>query len=170
MRKQTGTIVQRCGRWYLRYWDRENKNGSLVRKRVSRFLGVVATRGSRPPADITQAAEDFMHTVNTSKIPPEQNMSIDAFFESVYLPWIKTNRRPDTYKNSRDVWNHHVRALASSERVTLKNVRTFTVQGWLDQIGRSDLSRSSLKRIKSTLSGGFRQAKQLGYFDGVNPV
>jgi len=170
VRKQTGTIVQRCGRWYLRYWDRENKNGSLVRKRVSRFLGVVATRGSRPPADITQAAEDFMHTVNTSKIPPEQNMSIDAFFESVYLPWIKTNRRPSTYKNSRDVWNHHVRALASSERVTLKNVRTFTVQGWLDQIGRSDLSRSSLKRIKSTLSGAFRQAKQLGYFDGQNPV
>src|SRR5215469_11234396 len=103
-------------------------------------------------------------------LPPEQNVSVDVFFESVYLPWIKENRRPSTYKNSREVWKHHVYPLASRERVNLKEVRTFTVQKWLNQIGRSNLSRNSLKRIKSTLSGAFTLAKQLGYFDGVNPV
>lgn len=56
------------------------------------------------------------------------------------------------------------------ERMSLKGVRTFTVQKWLNQIGRSELSRNSLKRIKSTLSGAFTLAKQLGYFDGANPV
>lgn len=170
MRKQTGTIVQRCGRWYLRYWDRRNEKGLLVRKRASHCLGTVTTKGSRPPADVVRSAEDFMRDKNASNIPPEQNLSVEDFFESVYLPWIKENRRPSTYKNSRDVWKHHVRALASHDRVTLQNVRTFTVQKWLNQIGRSDLSRSSLKRIKSTLSGAFTLAKQLGYFDGVNPV
>jgi len=38
------------------------------------------------------------------------------------------------------------------------------------QINKLDLSRNSLKRIKSTISGVFTLAKQLGYFDGVNPV
>ena len=170
MRKQTGSIVQFSGRWYLRYWERINENGSLVRKRVSHCVGAVTTKGSRPPADIVRAAEDFMHNVNTSTVPPELNVSVEVFFESVYLLWIQENRRPSTYKNCRDVWKHHVRALVRSDRVNLKNVRTFTIQNWLNQIGRADLSRSSLKRIKSTLSGAFTLAKQLGYFDGVNPV
>jgi hypothetical protein len=92
------------------------------------------------------------------------------FFESVYLPWINENRRPSTYKNCRDVWKKHVRTLSIRERHCLKDIRTFTVQRWLNQIGEEDLSRNSLKRIKSTLSGAFTIAKQLGYFDGVNPA
>jgi len=55
-------------------------------------------------------------------------------------------------------------------RTSLRETRTFTVQKWLNQIGKEDLSRNSLKRIKSTISGVFTLAKQLGYFDGVNPV
>jgi integrase len=170
VRKQTGTIVQFSGRWYLRYWERRNKNGLLVRKRVSHCLGEVTTRGIRPPADIHKAAENFMQTRNNSVVPAEHNVTLIDFFESVYLPWIKQNRRPSTYKNCRDVWNNHVRPVSGRERSTLKDIRTFTVQKWLNQIGREHLSRNSLKRIKSTLSGAFTLAKQLGYFDGVNPV
>jgi hypothetical protein len=170
MRKQAGTIVQFSGRWYLRYWQRRNENGTLVRKRVSQCLGKVTTKGMRPPADIQKAAEDFMQTTNYSTIPAEHNLSVADFVESVYLPWIKQNRRPSTYKNCRDVCNMHVRALSIGERRSLRDIRTFTVQKWLNQIGEEDLSRNSLKRIKSTLSGAFTIAKQLGYFDGVNPV
>jgi integrase len=170
VRKQTGTIVRFCGRWYLRYWERRNKNGTLVRKRVSHCLGDVTTRGIRPPADIQKAAQDFMQTNNNSSVPAEHNVTLVDFFESVYLPWIEQNRRPSTYKNCRDVWNNHVRPASGREQNTLKNIRTFTVQNWLSQIGREDLSRNSLRRIKSTISGAFTLAKQLGYFDGVNPV
>ena len=170
MRKQNGTVVQRSGRWYLRYWERQNEGGTLLRKRVSHCLGLVTTKSIRPPADIQKAAADFMHTVNNNVIPVEHNVRVGDFVESVYLPWIKENRRPSTFKNSRDVWFHHIRPVSNRERNTLKEIRTFTVQGWLNQIGREDLSRNSLHRIKSTLSGMFTLAKQLGYFDGVNPV
>ena len=170
VRKQTGTIVQFSGRWYLRYWERRNENGTLVRKRASHCLGEVTTKGVRPPADIQQAAEDFMRTRNHSKIPAEHNLSFADYYESVYLPWMKENRRPSTYKNCRDVWNHHVRPVSIRERSGLKDIRTFTVQKWLTQIATEDRSRNSLKRIKSTLSGAFTIAKQLGYFDGVNPA
>src|SRR5258708_33227816 len=52
----------------------------------------------------------------------------------------------------------------------MKNVRTFDCQKWLNQIGKEDLSRHSLKHAKSVLSGIFTLAKQLGIFVGANPV
>ncbi len=48
-KKQNGTIVRISGRWYLRYWERRNISGTLVRKRASYCLGEVKTRGIRPP-------------------------------------------------------------------------------------------------------------------------
>jgi integrase len=169
-KKQKGTIARISGRWYLRYWERRNISGTLVRKRTSYCLGQVTTRGVRPSADIEKAAEDYMQTVNNNVIPAEHNVNLSDFVESVYLPWIKQNRRPSTYKNCRDVWNDHLQPVSSRDRASLRETRTFTVQKWLNQIGKEDLSRNSLKRIKSTISGVFTLAKQLGYFDGVNPV
>ena len=170
VRKQSGTIVQFSGRWYLRYWDRRNENGALVRKRASRCLGDVTTKGVRPPADIQRSAADHMRFINNNVIPAEHNISVSDFFENIYISWMKENRRPSTYRNCRDVWKNHVRAVTTRERSGLKHIRTFTVQSWLNRIGTENLSRNSLNRIKSTLSGAFTLAKQLGYFDGVNPV
>lgn len=42
--------------------------------------------------------------------------------------------------------------------------------GWLDQIGKGELSRNTLKHIKSVVSGMFTLAKQQNYFDGINPA
>ena len=55
------------------------------------------------------------------------------------------------------------------EKMLLKNTRTFNVQNWIDEVGRKDLGRNTLKNLKSTISGAFRVAKNLGYYDGVNP-
>lgn len=52
----------------------------------------------------------------------------------------------------------------------MKNTRTFHVQGWLNVVGQKELSRNSLKRIKSFVSGVFKLAKQLDYFQGENPA
>ena len=53
---QSGTVVKISGRWYVRYWERRNVNGSVEQKRVSHLLGPVTTRGKHPPADIEDAA------------------------------------------------------------------------------------------------------------------
>lgn len=170
MKKQKGTIVAISGRWFLRYYERRNVNGELVSKRPSTCLGPFTTRGKNPPADIVKAAEEFMMKVNYNHVKPEKNMSFRDFVEAKYLPWVEENRRPSTAKNARDVWKGHVRAVVRRERFALKDVRTYDVQRWLNQIGKEDLSKNSLKRIKSFFSGLFTKAKQDGYFDGVNPV
>ena len=109
-----------------------------------------------------------MATVNGGSIPPERIVTVGDFVERVYLPWIDTHKRPSTAKGYQDIWQDHLKPLA--ERVWLRDTRTFHVQGWLDQIGGGQLSRNTLKHIKSVVSGIFTLAKQQDYFQGENPA
>jgi integrase len=52
----------------------------------------------------------------------------------------------------------------------LRNTRTFQVQGWLNTIGATGLSRNTLKHVKSVISAIFTLAKQQDYFQGENPA
>jgi len=168
MRKQRGQVIRIGDRWYVRYWERRNIGGTLERKRVTHSIGQVTTRGRRPPADIKTEAERHMATVNSGTVPAERIVTIGDFVERVYLPWITEHKRPSTAKGYRDIWEDHLKPL--SERVWLKDTRTYHVQGWLNQIGKGKLSRNTLKHVKSVISGIFTLAKQQDYFQGENPA
>jgi integrase len=166
--KQRGRIVRIGSRWYVRYWERRNVAGKVERKRVSHQLGPVTTRGKKPPSEILVEAERHMATINNGSIPAERVVTIGDFVEGVYLPWIEQHKRPSTAKGYRDIWEDHLRPLCAQE--WLKNTRTYHVQGWLNQIGARNLSRNTLKHIKSVVSAIFTLAKQLDYFQGENPA
>jgi integrase len=166
-RKQNGQIVRIGDRWYVRYWQRRNLGGTIERKRVTHQLGAVTTRGKNPPAEIEREAERHMRKVNGTVMPAERILTMGDFVERVYLPWVRQNKRPSTLKGYRDVWEDHLKALC--ERNWLKEVRTYTVQGWLNEIGEKALSRNSLRHVKSIVSGIFTLAKQQDYFEGENP-
>ena len=168
MRKQNGQIVRIGDRWHVRYWEKRNVGGKLERKRVTHSLGLVTTRGKRPPADIKAEAERHMAKVNGGAIPAERILTVGDFVERVYLPWVDEFKRPSTAKGYRDIWQDHLKPWAAS--AWLKDVKTYHVQGWLVQIGQGKLSRNTLKHIKSVLSAIFKLAKQQGYFEGENPV
>jgi integrase len=170
MREQKGQIIRIGERWYVRYWERRNIGGTIERKRVTHTIGSVTKRGKRPPVDIEDEAQRHMALVNECCIPPERIVGFADFVTGVYLPWVKETKKPSTYKGYSDIWEHHLKAVSSREGIKLKDLRTFTVQRWLNEIGQENLSRNSLKRIQSVLSGIFKQAKRLGYYDGVNPV
>ena len=107
--------------------------------------------------------------IHSGQVPAERILTMVDFVESVYIPWIEQHHRPSTLKGYRQVWRQHLEPLC--QRVWLKNIRTYDVQGWLNAIAKSSsLSRNSLKRVQSTLSGIFSLAKQRGHYEGVNPV
>jgi integrase len=166
--RQKGHIVKISGRWYVRYWERRSVEGTVEQKRVSHCLGSVTTRGKYPPADIKDAAQEHMATVNGGKIPAERITTIGEFLDTVYLPWIAEHKRPSTAKGYREIWNEHLKGLCAD--VWMKNVRTFHVQGWLNSIGQKGLSRNTMKHIKSVISAIFKLAKQLDYFQSENPA
>ena len=109
-----------------------------------------------------------MATVNRGTIPAERIVTIGDFVEAVYLPWTTGHKRPSTAKGYRDIWEDHLKPLCS--QVWLRDTRTFHIQAWLNQIGKENLSRNTLKHIKSVLSGIFTLAKQQDYLQGENPV
>jgi len=167
-RRQKGLVVQIGGQWYVRYRELRNVGGTMVLARPSHKLGPVTTRGKKPPADILDETERFMATVNSGVIRPAQIVTIGDFVVRVYLPWIREHKRPSTAKGYGDIWEHRLKPFAES--MWLGKTRTFHVQGWLDKIGREDLSRNTLKHIKSVVSGIFTLAKQQDYFQGENPA
>jgi hypothetical protein len=167
-RKQLGQIIRIGDRWYVRYWERRNIGGTVERKRVTHSIGQVSTRGKRPPTDIKAEAERHMATVNSGTVPADRVVTVGDFVERVYLPWILEHKRPSTAKGYRDIWEDHLRNLCAS--VWLKDTRTYHVQGWLNQIGTGNLSRNTLKHIKSVISAIFTLAKQQDYFQGENPA
>ncbi|HEV2424661.1 MAG TPA: tyrosine-type recombinase/integrase [Terriglobia bacterium] len=167
-RKQNGQIIKIGGRWYVRYWERRNTGGQIERKRVTHQLGPVTTRGKRPPADIENEAERHMGTINSGAIPAERIVTVGDFVQRVYLPWIQQHNRPSTAKGYRDIWEDHLKPLCGN--VWIRDVRTYHVQGWLNQIGAGNLSRNTLKHVKSVISAIFTLAKQQDYFQGENPA
>jgi integrase len=166
-RKQSGQIIRIGNRWYVRFWERRNIDGKLERKRVTHQLGTVTTRSKRAPADIVTEAERHMATVNAGSITADRIVTIGAFVESVYLPWIEMHKRPSTVKGYKDIWGDHLKPYCAN--VWLKDARTYLVQGWLNEIGKKSLSRNTLKHIKSVISAIFTLAKQQDYFQGENP-
>jgi len=169
-REQNGQILMIGNGWYCRYYERRNVAGVIQRKRVTHSLGPVTTNGRKPPADIVTAARDHMHKINQCSIPPERNLMLSDFAESVFLPWVQQHKRASTYKGYRDIWEDHIKPMAGRERQGLKDFRTLHVQRWLDQLAQKELSRNTLKHIKSVISAIFTLAKQQGYYDLVNPV
>jgi len=167
-RKQNGTLIRIGDRWYVRYWERRSIGGAVERKRVTHQLGLVTTRGKRPPADIMTEAERHMATVNSGTVPAERIVTIGDFVERVYLPWTEEHKRPSTAKGYRDIWEDHLKPLCG--QAWLKDTRTYHVQGWLNQIGVGKLSRNTLKHVKSVISGIFTLSKQQDYFQGENPA
>jgi integrase len=167
-RRQQGQIIRIGDRWYVRYWERRNTSGTIERKRVTHTIGQVTTRGKRPPADIKTEAERHMATVNSGTVPAERIVTVGDFAERVYLPRTQEHKRPSTAKGYRDIWEDHLRPFCAA--VWLKDVRTYHVQSWLNQIGAGKLSRNTLKHVKSVVSGIFTLAKQQDYFQGENPA
>ena len=168
-RQQNGQIVKISGRWYVRYWERRNIGGTLERKRVAHSLGDVASRGKHPPDDIKQEAARHMKKISSGKIPADRIITMGNFVDQVYLPWVEQYKRPSTVKGYRDVWEDHLKPRCA--QAWLKDVRTYTVQGWLNEIGvEGTLSRNTLKHIKSVISGIFTLAKQQDYFEAENPA
>jgi integrase len=168
-REQSGQIFKRHGSWYVRFYENRVIGGTVKRVRIAKHLGEVTTRGKRPPASIEQEASRVVSDANNPQYIPEHVVTLGEFVERVYFPRIEEHRRPSTLKGYLDIWQNHLMARCGT--AWLKDVRTYHVQQWLDDIGHPGaLGKRSLQHIKCSLSGIFKLAKQQGYFVGENPV
>jgi hypothetical protein len=171
-RTQAGYIYQRAGWWVLRYRESVIEKGKLVRRQLAKQLQSVAPehrRLKRPPSAIVKMAEDFLRPLNAQTHGTDGTRTIGAFVDGFYLPYVKANWRRSTHTSYTNVWGVHLEPRCGQMR--LRDFRTYDGEQLLQAVAeQNDISRRTLKQVKSVLSAIFTQAKRLGHIDGVNPM
>jgi len=176
-REQKGHLYRRGNSWFVRYCDDIlQPDGTIKRKQVSKKLEVSFCDEYRTKKSVRPFAEKILAPINQGLITVQSTMRIADFVEKEHLPKIEEHRRASTLKGYKDVWRLHLKGRIGSK--TLREFRTVDGERILADIARLDmdprskkpLSKNSLTRMKSFLSGVFKQAKRLGILDGVNPM
>jgi integrase len=167
-RPQKGYLYKAGGAGHVRYRDNVwQEDGTTKRVQISKRIASLSECPSR--GDARMLAEEIMHAVNTDSTSPSSTMPLVRFGADVYLPYAEQQKRPSTFKGYRDIWHNHISPKVGD--VWVRDFRTWDGERLLQRIAaESDLSRASLKHVKSVLSAIFKHAKRCGAINGVNPI
>jgi integrase len=167
-RYQKGYLYRKNGAWHVRYReDVLQKNGSI--KTVQRSQKIADVRNYPRKTDVVPLMDELMDQLNMTGFTPEAGISLGQFVEEIYLPYVAEQLRPSTLKGYRDLWENHVRGQVKQVRV--RDFKTCDGERLMQKVARkSDLSKTTLKHIKSWFSGVFTYARRQGVINGVNPM
>ena len=99
-----------------------------------------------------------------------RNVSFKQFCRWFYLPVAKEHVRHITYSGYKTIYDVHIANRPEADS-RLWEFSTVEVQKLLHAIAAAkSLTGMTLKHIKAFLSGVFRQAIEMGYYRGANPV
>jgi integrase len=162
---QRGHIFKHRGNWTLRYWESVLVGDTL--KKVRRAVRLAPINDEYPSKrSVELLADKILQPLNTGELQAESSLSVLKFIDDYYLPHVKKELRPSTYKDYRDIVRVHLRKRLGDTR--LRDFRTVHGQRLLRDI--TGVGHTSLLRIKSFLSGVFKHAKREGFLDGENPM
>jgi integrase len=168
---QDGTVIKHRGFWTLRYYDTQVINGVRVRKRVRVKLAPANDNyPNKKSVELLKLA--ILTPLNAGQVAPESAMPVTEFIEKFYLPFVKTELRPSTYKDyGKDIYERHLKHRLGNVRV--RDFQTVTGQRLIATIAKenaTEVGHKTLLRIKSFLSGTFKHAKREGLIGFENPM
>ncbi len=165
---QRGYIFLKGGAWHLRYRQYEvNEDGSTTLVQRSHKLA-----DCREPyttkRSVRQLADEFLTPLNDGSLANDSTMPVTRFWTTRYLPYIKAQTRPSTFKGYQNTWKTY---LQDRLNMQMRHFRTVDCERLLRQITHErDLTTTTLRHIKQLLSGIFRYAIRIGLLNGANPV
>jgi len=170
-RTQKGYVFHKGKSWFVRYCDDVmQSDGTIVRTLVCKKLDVEFGDEYRTRRSIQSFVDDILKPVNSGTLNPQGTIHLVDFVDKHYLPeYVDKELRPASRKQFRDTWRNHLKPRVGTHR--LRSFRPVDAQAILNAIaGQGTLGRSSMRHCKSALSGVFKEAKRLGFIDGLNPV
>lgn len=178
MRTQKGYVFHRGRSWFVRYADDVlQADGSIKRTLVCKKLPVPYSGHYKTKKDVRKFVLEIIEPINQGQVNVHSTMTLTDFIEKVHLKKLEQRgRRSSTVDGYRDIWRIHLNGRIGA--MTLRDFRTVHGEQVLTEIAKEyvynktkmPLTHNSLARIKSFLSGVFKQAKRLGILDGVNPM
>jgi integrase len=167
-RHQDGYIWRKGRNWYGRWWEDVLDDGKVVRQQRARKLTEYSDR-YRTEGDVRPLLEEILRPLNDGKAKPESTLPVAKFVEDHYLPFVEENYKPSTLAGYKHLWSKYIEP--SMNETIVRDFRTTDAAVLLAEIHNThSLGRTTLKHIKSFMSGVFTYAKNQGALDGVNPV
>ncbi len=168
-RQQQAGYIWKVGRsWFGRWRDDVIENGQVCRRQCSAKLADVCDR-FRTKADVRPLLVEKLRALNEGRSRPESTLPVADFVEKFYFKFIEENYKPSTIGGYKSLWRTYLSSRL--KKIILRDFRTVDAAQLLNDIHRTTgLGRTTLKHIKSFLSGVFSYAKNQGVFDGMNPI
>lgn len=169
-RYQKGYVFKKGNWWYVRYVDWVEKDGTTVRGQIARKVIEVSPQ-YRSEAAVRPLADEILQPVNSGHSEAQCAMTLGRFVRTHYLPWVQSDDKASTAAGYRYLWNRFLAPRCAD--VPVRDFRTADGQRLLSDIARGskkELSRYTLRNMKSLMSGIFNHAKRVGVLNGVNPI
>lgn len=163
---QRGSLTKSSSAWHVRYRDIDvGEDGKP--KRVLRSHRLCDGKLKRSEA-LTLMADYMSQRVGPIEADVPSWRLVD-FIQSEYLPRCKERCSASTYLNYANIFKTHGVVLDPNQLI--RDFTTYTGQMMMKKISaRSNLSRESLKHIRSFFTGVFTHALRLGAINHGNPM
>jgi integrase len=168
-RHQTGSICERSGVFYVRYYIRAQKvekdeyGNEVVKLVPKQVLKKLVEKSEKYHSKNCKAIRDLlskrMDEINDSS-PEARTILISDFWENRYLPYIKEAKRASTVFGYVKLWNGELEPHFRGK--TLQDYRTHHGYNFLSELAKR-MGRNSLSHVRSLASGMFKHAVNLGY-------
>jgi len=154
-REQTGSIVKRSDGFYLRYY--KDSDGGIRTKVTERLcdLAVVDPQKRKLLAKSHLSTINNLHHAALRSEAPAPVLTVGAFWESTYLPWVKKNKRFSTLRGYEYVWKLYVKAELATRPID--SYRTIDASEFLTGLTKR-LNGKSLSHVRALMSGIFAHA------------
>jgi integrase len=167
-RYQRGHIYEAFGAFHVRYRTEKIVDGQTVRKQHSKRL---CTKDKAHPTaaskSVRRACDEFMATVNAQapEQPAQAELTIAAFWEHTYWPFVVEHLKPSTQWGYNQVWNQHLKEHFGN--MTLREYRKGMGSLFLTNLSKKYAQRT-VQHIKNLASGIFTHAANLDLIE-ANP-
>jgi integrase len=156
-RDQTGTIVERSDGFYIRYYkDGDGGERTKVTERLC-DLSTPEKKRTLLQRSHMSAVNNARHTALKSPTAEPPALTVGAFWQTTYLPWVKANKRFSTIRGYETTWKIYVKPYL--ETIPMKTFTTVDACDLLDMmVTKKNLNENTLAHVKSLCSGIFSKA------------
>jgi len=169
MPKQQKGYIWRVGHsWFRRWREDVLKDGKVIRKQRSKKLADFC-ENYKTELDVRPLLDEILRPLNQGRVKPESTLTVADYVEQYYLPYTKENCKPSTYVTYKTQWEMYL--APRLDKTVLRDFRTASAAKLLEDLYRFHaLGRTTLRHLKSFLSGVFSYAINQGVMDGINPI
>jgi len=154
-RPQTGTVVKRTDGFYIRYYrDSDGGGRTKVTERLC-DMSVVDPQKRKLLARSHMSAINNLHHAALRSEAPAPVLTVGAFWDTIYRPWLQKNKRPSTLRGYEYVWKLYVKHELAIK--PLDSYHTIDASQFLTGL-TTRLNGKSLSHVRALMSGVFAHA------------